>query len=202
MEDLGCFKAIVIQLIQPVQGEQESCSGRKEPSAQGRACTELSRSTLILHFLTRLSTEGEGCKSTTFKNNRKNLVNRTTATKKVIKFSSSTEIVMRGASSLLLSVISSLSRCGRKVWYLKSCLKGFIITHLKQWQNGNSFFNVSFRLLFYSSKDTAIFTLFFLFSQPSVFPLTILFLFTFSIYLTCYPFSPPSFALIVQSLCV
>lgn len=76
VEDLGCFRAIVIQWIQPVQGRQESWLGRKEPSAQGRACTELSQSTLILHFLTHLSTEGEGCKSTTFKNNCKNLVNR------------------------------------------------------------------------------------------------------------------------------
>lgn len=63
VEDLGCLRAIVIQGVQPVPGKPESCSGRKSPSAQRRAYTELSQSTLILHCLACLSMEGEGCRS-------------------------------------------------------------------------------------------------------------------------------------------
>jgi len=46
--------------------------------------------------------------------------------------------VMRGVGSLLLCYPSIFSR-GKKVWYLQSFLKGFLVAHWKQWWNENFF---------------------------------------------------------------
>lgn len=75
----------------------------------------------------------------------------------------------------------------------KILYESFTATYWKQWWNGNSFFCVSSKLLHF-----CFFLL--IFSAQCLSPDCVgYFPFTFSLYLTCHPFSPCSCALIVQS---
>lgn len=113
---------------------------------------------------------------------------------------------MRGTISLLLSVIPSLSQGRRKVWCLKSFMKGFTLTYWKQWWNGNSFFCVSSRLQFGPPKNLHFCFFLLIFSAQCLSPDCIgYFLVTLPVYLTLPTlsyFSSCSCALIVQPRCI
>lgn len=97
-----------------------------------------------------------------------------------------TEFVMRGISSLLLSVIPSVSQGRRKVWCFKSFMKGFTVAYWKQWWNGNSFFCVSSRLQFGPPKRQHFCFFLLIFSAQWLSPDSIgYFPIALSVYLTC-----------------